>query len=70
MVTMSSWQPGDDGESPRDASEAAPTEQVMDLLEERVPLSLLMDLAAPSGPDSHDILETEGAPEQAWWEQQ
>lgn len=63
MKTTSSKQ--DDGQP----CTAAPVEQVMDLLEERVPLSLLMDLVAPSGPDSQDILETEGAPEQAWWEQ-
>jgi hypothetical protein len=41
----------------------------MELLEEHVPLSLLMDLVAPTGPDSQDILDTEGAPEQAWWAQ-
>jgi hypothetical protein len=40
---------------------------VMELLEEHVPISLLLDLVAPAGPDSQDILETEGAPEQAWW---
>lgn len=45
-----------------------PTEQVMDLLEEHVPLSLLIDLVPPDGPDSRDILDTEGAPDQAWWE--
>jgi hypothetical protein len=70
MVTTSSKQVQDDGglASGHDASAAAPVEQVMELLEERVPLSLLMDLVAPTGPDSQDILETEGAPEQAWWE--
>jgi hypothetical protein len=50
-------------------SETAPSEQVMDLLEEHVPISLLMDLSAPAGPDSRDILDTEGAPEEAWWDQ-
>lgn len=71
MVATSTRQLQDDGEHPRahDASAAAPVEHVMDLLEERVPLSLLMDLVAPSGPDSQDILETEGAPDEAWWEQ-
>ena len=49
--------------------EIAPSDQVMDLLEEHVPISLLMDLVAPAGPDSRDILDTEGAPEQAWWDQ-
>ena len=47
----------------------APTEQVKELLEEHVPLSLIMDLTAPGGPHSQDILDAEGAPEQAWWEQ-
>jgi hypothetical protein len=42
---------------------------VMELLEEHVPISLLLDLVAPAGPDSQDILDTEGAPEQAWWQQ-
>ena len=42
---------------------------VMDLLSEHVPLSLLMDLTAPAGPDSEAILEQEGEPEEAWWEQ-
>lgn len=42
---------------------------VMELLSEHVPLSLLMDLTAPAGPDSEAILEQEGEPEEAWWEQ-
>ena len=42
---------------------------VMELLEEHVPISLLLDLVAPAGPDSQDILDTEGAPEHAWWRQ-
>ena len=41
---------------------------VMDLLAEHVPLALLADLAAPDGPVSQAILETEGIPEDAWWE--
>lgn len=45
------------------------TEQTKELLEEHVPLSLIMDLTAPDGPPSEEILEAEGAPEQAWWEQ-
>jgi hypothetical protein len=52
----------------RDGTPAS-AEHVMDLLEEHVPISLLMDLVAPTGPDSRDILSTEGAPEDAWWEQ-
>ena len=43
-------------------------EQVMELLEEHVPLSLIMDLTAPAGPDSQEILRAEGEPEQHWWE--
>jgi hypothetical protein len=42
---------------------------VMELLSERVPLSLIMDLTAPAGPDSEAILDEEGEPEDAWWEQ-
>ena len=45
------------------------TEQTKELLEEHVPLSLIMDLTAPDGPHSKEILDAEGAPEQAWWEQ-
>ncbi len=41
---------------------------VMRLLSEHVPLTLLADLAQPTGPDSPDILEHEGLPEVAWWE--
>jgi hypothetical protein len=49
---------GEDGESP-----------VMEMLSEKVPLSLIMDLSTPAGPDSEQILEEEGEPEEAWWEQ-
>lgn len=41
---------------------------VMRLLSEHVPLTLLADLAQPIGPDSPDILEHEGLPDVAWWE--
>jgi hypothetical protein len=47
----------------------APAEHIKELLEEQVPLSLIMDLAAPGGPHSQEILDAEGVPEQAWWEQ-
>jgi len=60
---------------PADASGALPAvtpgvtpPSVMDLLAEHVPLALLADLAAPDGPVSQAILETEGIPEDAWWE--
>lgn len=42
-------------------------DEVMGLLHEHVPLSLIMDLVEPSGPDSAGILRTEGAPESQWW---
>lgn len=61
------------GDAADTAADAAATEagveQTKELLEEHVPLSLIMDLTAPDGPASQEILETEGAPEQAWWEQ-
>jgi hypothetical protein len=54
---------------PDTATDAAADAAVMDLLSERVPLSLLMDLTAPAGPDSEAILDEEGEPDSAWWEQ-
>lgn len=42
--------------------------EVMRLLGEHVPLTLLADLAQPEGPRSPDILQAEGLPEVAWWE--
>jgi hypothetical protein len=47
--------------------EDAQAEQVMDLLEEHVPLSLIMDLSAPEGPHSQEILDAEGVPDDQWW---
>jgi len=44
------------------------SEDVMRLLSEHVPLTLLADLAQPTGPDSPEILEDEGLPDVAWWE--
>jgi hypothetical protein len=66
MVATSTSRRDDEG---RAAAAASAPEQVMELLEQHVPLSLLMDLVAPTGPDSQDILDTEGAPEHAWWAQ-
>ncbi|MFZ5870052.1 MAG: hypothetical protein ACOYXW_05935 [Actinomycetota bacterium] len=57
---------------PRDETQpetAQADDTVMELLSEHVPLSLLMDLTAPAGPDSEAILDEEGEPEEAWWEQ-
>ncbi|GAB2674649.1 hypothetical protein [Thalassiella azotivora] len=48
--------------------EAADESHVMELLQEKVPLSLIIDLSAPAGPDSEQILDEEGEPEDAWWE--
>ncbi len=47
---------------------AEPTEEVMDLLAEHVPLALLLDLAIPEGPASADLLQSEGMPDDAWWD--
>lgn len=38
-----------------------------ELLAEHVPLALLVDLVAPVV-SSEEILETEGLPEETWWE--
>ncbi len=50
------------------ADAAADSETVMGLLAEHVPLALLADLVAPDGPVSQEILESEGLPDDAWWE--
>ncbi|HZI98074.1 MAG TPA: hypothetical protein VFD41_11185 [Actinomycetales bacterium] len=42
--------------------------RVMEMLGDHVPLSLIMDLSAPAGPDSARILDDEGEPESKWWE--
>lgn len=69
--------PGRDGEAlsgpDPDAAvlEAVDTQassEVMHLLAQGVPLTLLADLASPGGPASPAILEDEGLPEVAWWE--
>jgi hypothetical protein len=51
-----------------DAAPQAAPEQVMDLLADHVPLALLMDLVTPDGPSSAEILQSEGLPDDAWWE--
>lgn len=61
---------GDQPDVPETAEGDARAESpVMELLSERVPLSLIMDLTAPAGPDSEAILDEEGEPEDAWWDQ-
>lgn len=49
--------------------EDGPRSNVMELLSEHVPLSLIVDLTAPKGPDSQDILTSEGVPTDSWWVQ-
>lgn len=60
--------PADASVEPTAVTPAVTPPSVMDLLAEHVPLALLADLAAPDGPVSQAILETEGIPEDAWWE--
>jgi len=38
----------------------------MSLLRAGVPLSLLIDLASPEGPDSHDLFLNETKPDSVW----
>lgn len=42
------------------------TAEMMHLLHEGVPLTLLADLASPGGPDSPEILAEEGLPDVGW----
>jgi hypothetical protein len=44
-------------------------EAIMGMLQEHVPLSLLLDLTGPEDPESAEILAEEGAPDTRWWEQ-
>ena len=60
----------DEPVEPVDEAAGAPDggdKMVMDLLQEHVPLSLLVDLSDPEGPHSREILESEGQPEDSWW---
>ena len=43
--------------------------EVMDLLQEHVPLALICDLSTPEGPHSAEILAKEGQPTDTWWKQ-
>lgn len=45
----------------------ATADDVMHLLEDHVPLSLLCDLTTSEAPDSAEILAAEGAPDDEWW---
>ena len=40
----------------------------MSILQEHVPLALLVDLTDTAGPASAEILAEEGEPETRWWE--
>ena len=42
-------------------------EPAVEMLQEHIPLSLIMDMVAPHGPRSRELLESEGLPEQEWW---
>lgn len=48
--------------------ESARADRVAALLAGGVPLTLLADLADANGPISPAILESEGLPDDAWWE--
>ncbi len=55
--------------TPGRPADSTPAGTVMVLLNNGVPLSLLLDLGMPVGPRSHEILVEEGATQDAWWEQ-
>ncbi|GAA2022284.1 hypothetical protein WDZ16_13125 [Pseudokineococcus marinus] len=57
-----------EGSTPSDEASTSGSEHVMDMLGEHVPLSLLMDLTSPTGPDSVTIHDDEGLPEDSWWD--
>jgi hypothetical protein len=46
----------------------AEDELVMSILQEHVPLALLVDLTDTEGPASAEILAEEGGPDTRWWE--
>jgi hypothetical protein len=60
--------------SPQSPAEARPAaldtsaDQAKELFEEHVPLSLIMDLNPPAGPNSQEILDAEGIPAEPWWD--
>lgn len=57
----------EDDEPVADApTEDEATAEMMHLLHEGVPLTLLADLASPGGPDSPEILAEEGLPDVGW----
>jgi hypothetical protein len=52
-----------------ESTEHTDESEVMDLLQEHVPLALLCDLSEPEGPHSAEILAEEGQPTDTWWKQ-
>jgi hypothetical protein len=52
-----------------DRTDGSDESEVMDLLQEHVPLALLCDLSTPEGPHSAEILAEEGQPTDTWWKQ-
>ena len=52
-----------------DVTDGSDDSEVMDLLQEHVPLALLCDLSTPEGPHSAEILAEEGQPTDTWWKQ-
>ncbi|MDT7784928.1 MAG: hypothetical protein QOF58_3347 [Pseudonocardiales bacterium] len=52
-----------------DVTDGSEDSEVMDLLQEHVPLALLCDLSTPEGPHSAEILAEEGQPTDTWWKQ-
>lgn len=48
------------------AGDPGTDETVMELLADHVPITLLVDLA--EAPHSEELLQSEGLPEQSWWE--
>ena len=52
-----------------ESTEHTDESEVMDLLQEHVPLALICDLSTPEGPHSAEILAEEGQPTDTWWKQ-
>ena len=53
--------------TPVPVDDGADVQPVRDLLAEHVPLALIVDLVTPEA-TSAEILEAEGLPDDAWWE--
>lgn len=60
--------PGTPASGPGPGPAAARRPAAIHLLACGVPLSLIMDLAAPGGPRSQEILTVEGCPKDPWWD--